>query len=504
MFQKRISFLSVLIVAIPILVYFVFELTSLSKNENLVREIYSRQMELVLQSVNNYSWEKVNSWPERIENYLSSEDVQKNLNDYLSTTGVINDITITDTVGTVWYFAGELKQDNNERISSFIKDNLPILNRLFYRKKLGYTKIEVLSWEDELKLCFVANSPDNRNFLTLFSLNEDRFLSEIIVPLLNDIANNEFQFAIVKKSTNEIKFSSGKIGSDDLETTNNLWFLPDYQIGIKLQGTSIQELSKDRFYSAMLIIVVLGLSLAIGGYYLNQNLRKEFELSKMKTDFVSNVSHELRTPLALIRMFAETIELRRSSSEKETTDFAKVIRQESERLTLMINKLLDFSKIEAGKKEYHFAEFSLNEEVAEVLNLYKFHIKSKEFSLKVDFADDDLIVKGDKDSIIEAFVNLLENSIKYSSSEKEIMIRTGREKEFVYFEVADKGIGIPKEAQEEIFEKFYRVRGELNNPIKGSGLGLSLVKHIVEAHNGKVEVQSKVGKGSNFKVLFPV
>ncbi|MBD3290711.1 GHKL domain-containing protein, partial [candidate division KSB1 bacterium] len=235
---------------------------------------------------------------------------------------------------------------------------------------------------------------------------------------------------------------------------------------------------------------------------LYRNIRKEMELARMKADFVSNVSHELRTPLALIRMFAETIEMDRISSDDEKKEYCKIIAHESERLTHIINNILDFSKMDAGKKEYHFQQVDLNKVVAEILKMYKYHLDSKGFTLEENINPQKLLINADRGAISEVLVNLLDNAVKYSDVRKQITIATGSENQHVFLEIVDSGIGISAKDQKRIYQKFYRVAGDHKKPVKGSGLGLTLVRHIMDAHGGRIVLKSKPGEGSRFRLIF--
>jgi signal transduction histidine kinase len=227
-------------------------------------------------------------------------------------------------------------------------------------------------------------------------------------------------------------------------------------------------------------------------------------LSRLKSDFVANVSHELKTPLALIRLFAETLELGRVPSEDKARQYYRVINKESQRLTQLINNILDFSRIEAGRKEYRFAPADLGRIVNDVVDAYRFQIEQQGFTLEVKIADDLPEVMADKEALGQALLNLLNNSIKYVRDEKYIHLEVRHEAGRVLISVTDHGIGVAKGEQRKIFEKFYRAEDSLVHETKGSGLGLPLVQHIMEAHGGSVEVESSPGKGSTFTLVVPI
>jgi signal transduction histidine kinase len=230
---------------------------------------------------------------------------------------------------------------------------------------------------------------------------------------------------------------------------------------------------------------------------------KEMSLARLKSDFVSNVSHELRTPLALIRLYAETLEMGRLNSQQKHQEYYQIIRKESERLSALINNILDFSRIEAGRKEYDFRETDLRELVRTTLDSYRYQIEEQGFIFeeKIESVPP---LRVDREAMARSLVNLVNNALKYSADKKYLEVNLYRENGLVNLEVIDHGIGIPRQEQNKIFEKFYRVGDPLVHNTRGSGLGLSLVRHIVQAHGGQVSVDSIPGQGSKFTIVLPV
>ena len=218
-------------------------------------------------------------------------------------------------------------------------------------------------------------------------------------------------------------------------------------------------------------------------------------LAHLKSDFVSNVSHELRTPLALIRLYAETLELGRITTQEKKEEYYRIIRKESERLTALINNILDFSRIEAGRKEYDFRETDIAELVRNTLDSYRYQIEQQGFAFEQSIDPSIPAVRVDREAIARALVNLVNNALKYSAEEKFLGVKLYRANDSLKLEVVDRGIGITRREQSKIFEKFYRTGDPLVHNTKGSGLGLSLVRHITRAHGGDVEVESSPGKG---------
>ena len=253
----------------------------------------------------------------------------------------------------------------------------------------------------------------------------------------------------------------------------------------------------------LILIGILLLVLIAAVWFVYRSVKKELELAQAKADFVSNVSHELRTPLALISMFAETLEMDRVKTEEKKKEYYSIISHESNRLGRIVNSILNFSKMEAGKRKFNFAEEDLNEVIVQVYQNYSYHLYNKGFDFEYEPGIDIPKVKIDREAVSEAIVNLLDNAVKYSNETKFIKMVIASENDFVFIEVQDKGIGISEEDQKKVFDKFYRVSSGLVHTTKGTGLGLSLVKQIMDAHKGKIELKSKFGEGSSFKLLFP-
>ena len=240
-----------------------------------------------------------------------------------------------------------------------------------------------------------------------------------------------------------------------------------------LQDLSIEQDVRRWEMGTLALIGFIDLMLGAGLFLVYSNVRRELHLSRLKSDFVANVSHELKTPLALIRLFAETLELGRVPSEEKARQYYRVINKESQRLTQLINNILDFSRIEAGRKEYRFAPTDVARIVSEVVEAYRFQIEQQGFELEVDVADDLPEVDADKEALGQALLNLVNNAIKYTRDEKydarSTVRRDGRPGAASRSPTA--ASASPKGEQKKIFEKFYRAEDSLVHETKGSGLG---------------------------------
>jgi len=226
------------------------------------------------------------------------------------------------------------------------------------------------------------------------------------------------------------------------------------------------------------------------------------ELDRMKSHFLSNISHELRTPLASIKGFTETILGEKAMDEKNRQEFLQIIKEDTERLTLLINRLLNLSRIEVGKIKLKKQKIDLIEETREVISSYGSQARIKNLVLESNLPGELHPVYADPEYIKEVLIQLLENAIKFTEEYGKVAVSVMDQSSQVEVSVSDTGVGIPKGDLPHIFEKFYKVE-RLAEEISGLGIGLPLVKSIIEAHGGKVEVESEVGKGSKFSFTLP-
>jgi signal transduction histidine kinase len=278
----------------------------------------------------------------------------------------------------------------------------------------------------------------------------------------------------------------------------------NWKTRIGLKNTDLDDLARNSFLHSVGATLLVLVFLLCGIALILRATDREARLAQAKSNFVSNVSHELKTPLSLISLFSEILELGRVSSEEKKAEYYRIICHESGRLNKLIDNILDFSKIEAGRKKYVFADGYMAEVIEDVLSNYRYQIGNSGFDIQTNIQPDLPSVFMDREAMAQAISNLLDNAIKYAGEVKQLTITAVTCGADLSIEIADHGIGIPRAEQVKIFEKFYRVGNGLVHDVKGSGLGLSLVKHIIEAHHGTISVESDVGKGSRFRILLPL
>jgi two-component system phosphate regulon sensor histidine kinase PhoR len=229
---------------------------------------------------------------------------------------------------------------------------------------------------------------------------------------------------------------------------------------------------------------------------------REANLSQLQTDFVSKVSHELRTPLTSIRLFSETLALRRGDPEAEEKCIQGLTR-ESARLQALIDRLLDWGRMESGRREYTMQETDVRGIVDEAVAAFEPIRERRGAELSVEMPADLPRIVADRGAVSDALFNLLTNAQKYGGDPAKIFLRVGATDRAVRISVTDNGGGIEPDEHKRIFQKFYRVDDRLSREREGSGLGLAIVKHVMKAHRGRVEVDSRMGQGSVFTIVIP-
>jgi two-component system phosphate regulon sensor histidine kinase PhoR len=487
----------------------------MNKNEKEIETIYSKQLDAILFSINLYSEDIINSWASKIRSNIQPDNKFDctNLKKLLVEASQIHSVIFSDetknsqlSVCTLDSLR-DLKLLKSE-VYALLNDSSKKISRLKSYYKGGYYKTEQLGIGKVTNSEFIIflSGKEGNYKLCLLEIDQEKFIKELLGQKIQVTAENNLVIAVTNHINGKLVYSCGAIDyASELQVKKPLWLFPQYEIGIKLKDKSIQVLSKERNRLNLYFILIADFIFILGALIVFRNIRKEVKLAQIKSEFTSNVSHEIRTPLALISMYAETLEMDRVPTEPKKKEYYKIIYNETQRLSGIVNRILSFSKIEEGKRAYIFASANINELVSKTMESYSFHLKNKGFEYQIKLHPELPEIAADNEAITDAVINLLDNAIKYSLNEKHIEISTGRKNDFVFIEVADKGIGIPKEEQKLVFEKYYRAsRGNLAHFAKGTGLGLTIVKNIVEAHKGKTELESKPGEGSKFRILLPV
>jgi signal transduction histidine kinase len=270
-----------------------------------------------------------------------------------------------------------------------------------------------------------------------------------------------------------------------------------------------------------LIVLAAGVAL-VGAWQLQKNLNSQLRLNEQKSNFVSSVSHELRAPIASVRLMAESLERGKISEPAKQNEYFRFIGQECRRLSSLIENVLDFSRIEQGRKQYEFEPTDIVALVQQTVKLMEPYAAERGVTLSAECGVRSAELNVDGRALQQALVNLVDNAIKHSPKGQAVTVdlksvaavydrpsdeannRRSQAGATIELSVSDHGPGIPASEREKIFERFYRLGSELRRETPGVGIGLSIVKHIIEAHGGRVRVESEVGKGSRFAIELPI
>jgi len=337
-------------------------------------------------------------------------------------------------------------------------------------------------------------------------LNADYLRDSVLYQILQSNVNSEKISWIIKGRDEKAILKSENSPSGSITVRTNFeggfppWFVELYQTDPDLFETFLFSRRGIYFY----VFILLAGILLFGLILTNRTITHELELSKMKSDFVSTISHEFKSPLSSIRQLAEMLQSGRVPSENRRQEYYDVLVEQSERLTLLIDNILDFAKIEEGRKKFDFQRLDTGSLLEQIVSVIQDQVRHKDFVIQLEIEKPLPAIKADRESMTQAITNLIDNAVKYSGEARDIIVRAFEEGQYLIITVKDFGIGIKKEEIDKIFERFYRGGDELTRTVKGSGLGLTLVKQIVEAHHGKVSVASEVGKGSTFTVRLPL
>jgi len=338
---------------------------------------------------------------------------------------------------------------------------------------------------------------EDRQFLQGFQLNEKKLIEEINESAIQAVSARE------RMSFELPQIEGGGTGNNNVAYTAIL----DFGFGelmLNLIETDPAWITKQisqlrHVYFGITSIVLLAVTLALGSLWLSA--RAQLKLAQKKDDFISAVSHELRTPLTSIRMYSEMLEKNWVKSEDKLAEYYGNMRQESERLSRLIENVLDFSRIQKGRKKYTFSLGDMNKCVADVVEMMRPYAAQNGFSIKTELGQ--LGQRAfDRDAVTQIVVNLVDNAIKYArnAKDKTITVRTRSDRRFMLLEVEDHGPGVPHRLRHKVFEQFYRSGSEATRETTGTGLGLALVKKFAQAHNGFVEIITAKPTGAIFRV----
>jgi signal transduction histidine kinase len=388
-----------------------------------------------------------------------------------------------------------------EAIGAWLHAQRRVLSAQDYVGTVSHHSLPIGDRSLSLSLILVDKPSGPRDWAVLV-LRPEEVQREFILPALQsgDLADG---FNISIRPDSSLGASPAQLASSPMHKTAPL--LPAAVVSVSGRRTSAI-----RVFGVQISLLSLGFGIFVVGivllgiFIIYRDIRREEELSKMKSDFISNVSHELKTPIAAIRMLADNLRQSRVEEEPRKMEYYQLISKESARLSHLIDNILDFSRVEGQRKRFQFEPCDVSAVVNETVRQFRSLMDDQSQKIETTHHENLPEVIADPDAIALALFNLLDNAAKYSAKGSRIDVGVSSDGGFVCIDVSDHGVGIPREEQAKIFEKFYRVQRTDGRKIPGSGIGLTLVREIAEAHKGQVELVSEPGAGSTFRIKLPI
>ncbi len=340
------------------------------------------------------------------------------------------------------------------------------------------------------------NERSGRRYLVVVWHDVPRIVHDLFPALYTDIQQSRVN---VSDGDGRIVFGkplarTGPVLGRQFETTLYKW-----SVNVSMaSGEELAQAVQRRRVLEMVLVALSSLVVISGLIVIVVAAAQERKLANLKSDFVANVSHELKTPLSLVRMFSELLQSGRVENDEKRRQYLQIIVGESERLASLIENVLDFAKVERGRQAYHFAESNLGEVVTRAVDACRLRAERDHVELALELAPNLPPVRVDERAIEIAVINLVDNAMKYAPEGGRVGVTVGVTPGSLEIRVLDQGPGIAPEDRKRIFDRFVRVKATEGKQVRGSGIGLALVKHIAEAHGGKAWVEANTPRGSVF------
>jgi two-component system phosphate regulon sensor histidine kinase PhoR len=326
-------------------------------------------------------------------------------------------------------------------------------------------------------------------------------------PIIQDyILDRKVEWQLIDHKGNKILANFQNAPAFTPIKTNFKENIPPWTLELFQQSPNFLNALLSSRRSIYLYIFILITTILIFGFYLTiRMLTHELEFAKMKSNFVSAISHELKSPITSMLQMAEVLKANRVPSEERKKQYYDSIVEQGERLTFLVDNILDSARLEEGKIEYYFEKVDIKNLLKKIISIIKQKSQKDDIQISTFITKIPIpLIRIDQAAFTQLITNLVDNAIKFSDKHKKINIRLEKDENFVKIEIEDFGVGIKKVDVKKIFERFYRGENEKIFNTKGSGLGLTLVKQIVEAHQGTIKVESEFGRGSVFTVMLPI
>lgn len=313
------------------------------------------------------------------------------------------------------------------------------------------------------------------------------------------------EYAVIKPELDDPAIKSKHYNTNKTDATYKADIFPNDVLGTSPKLV-VQFPDKQRFLMHsiqwLLLLSLLFTLIILVAFYLSvRTIIQQKKLSEIKNDFINNMTHELKTPIATISLASDA--MNRTINES-ASGFTKIIKQESERMHKHVEHILQMARIDKNEFKIQPETVEINEFVQDVFENQQLRIKEKAGTGNLNLSDEKIYIEADRDHFANVLYNLIDNAIKYTIQAPEIDIKVWKKEHYAFVSVADKGIGMTKDTQKRIFDKFYRAStGNVHN-VKGFGLGLSYAKAVMVRHNGDILAKSELNKGSVFTIKVPV
>jgi signal transduction histidine kinase len=438
---------------------------------------------------------------------LSSEQYEYFSHKLLSLNGIFE--RASDRDARVWAALRSVEEQGRllshtlsraQEIESWLQTQRSVLSVQDYAGKISHHSVRLGEQSLPVSLIQVNDPPSPRSWVVLV-LRPEEVRREFILSGLQS-GNLADGFEIALRSDSLRPAGGTELARSTMHKTLPLF--PSTLVSVSAgQASTVEFLGvRTSFLSTAFGLLLVGVVI-FGIFILYHDIRREEELSRMKSEFISNVSHELKTPIAAIRMLSDNLRQSRVDEETRKMEYYQLISKESARLSHLIDNILDFSRVEGKRKRFQLERHDVSTIVTETVHQFTSLMEEQSHTIETSFGETIPEVLVDSDGLALALFNLLDNAAKYSPKESQIDVRVYKNGGSVCIEVSDRGVGIPKEDREKIFEKFYRVERHDTRRIPGSGIGLTLVREVAEAHKGRVELRSEQGAGSTFTIMLP-
>jgi signal transduction histidine kinase len=398
-----------------------------------------------------------------------------------------------------WQAISNIKSNIIPELTGYLQTNSPSSSSFEFSKRIGNEDYLILA------VMIPAQNQPNKAGILGVKLN-NHFLQENIlnsaVEEIQPLQNTAFYISTL--SGDSIK--GNKNNAQDAITTTALfdnnfppWHLELTHVGPKGLG-EINVFTNFYFWTIITLIIIL----VFGTAMITRIINHEMEILKIKSDFVSSVSHEFKTPLTSMKSLTERLEKGKVIHPEKMKQYISIISRDIDKLIRLVSNILNFSKIEAGKKVYKMEKTTITTWLKMAITTYKKESIDSELNIHIQIENDIPAIHIDKDAMEQAIFNLVDNAVKFSPGTKKVEVTLERNQDSVIIKIKDQGLGIEDDEKDKIFEKFYRGNEAVKYSIKGTGLGLALVKYTVEAHNGHIDVKDEPGWSAVFMITLPI